>query len=203
MLFLVGQGIFLLVGNGLGTHGKNGFVCLRKPQARRRNRRRRARTHSITHGRKNVNPFLEGPRKAAGELATKDFVDVKIHALEVRLVRWIIETVFVAAGLLFAVLRFIPGPSSFFPGKPFPRCAKSRRGPLPDTSGKRTENCTSSLRCPVKGRFSTTTTLCASYPPLPFAQGTSAADDVLAGRCHECPATRGGRPYRSRQNERV
>ena len=91
MLFLVGQGIFLLVGNGLGTHGKNGFVCLRKPQARRRNRRRRARTHSITHGRKNVNPFLEGPRKAAGELATKDFVDAKIHALELRLVRWIIR----------------------------------------------------------------------------------------------------------------
>ena len=43
-----------------------------------------------------------------GETATKDFVDAKISALEARLVRWIVGTVFASAGLLFAALRFIP-----------------------------------------------------------------------------------------------
>ena len=46
--------------------------------------------------------------KQRGEAATKDFVHREINALEVRLVRWIVGTVFAAAGLLFLALRFIP-----------------------------------------------------------------------------------------------
>ncbi len=49
------------------------------------------------------------------QLATKDFVraeisDVRaeISALEVRLVRWIVGTVFAGGGLLFVALRFVP-----------------------------------------------------------------------------------------------
>ena len=50
-----------------------------------------------------------------GDVATKDFVHAEISAvraeisaLEARLVRWIVGTVFAASGLLFAALRFIP-----------------------------------------------------------------------------------------------
>lgn len=49
------------------------------------------------------------------DVATKDFVRAEISAvrtemsaLEARLVRWIVGTVFAASGLLFAALRFIP-----------------------------------------------------------------------------------------------
>ena len=56
------------------------------------------------------------------QLATKDFVraeisDVRVEisdvraeisALEVRLVRWIVGTVFAGGGLLFVALRFVP-----------------------------------------------------------------------------------------------
>ena len=41
-------------------------------------------------------------------LATKDFVRAEISALEVRLVRWIVGTVFAGGGLLFVALRFVP-----------------------------------------------------------------------------------------------
>ena len=43
-----------------------------------------------------------------GDLATKDFVRAEISALEVRLVRWIVGTVFAGGGLLFVALRFVP-----------------------------------------------------------------------------------------------
>ncbi len=49
------------------------------------------------------------------DLATKDFVRAEIStirgemsALETRLVRWIVGTVFAASGLLFAALQLMP-----------------------------------------------------------------------------------------------
>ncbi len=42
-----------------------------------------------------------------GDLATKDFVDAKINALETRLVRWIVGAGFAFAALIVAALRLL------------------------------------------------------------------------------------------------
>lgn len=43
------------------------------------------------------------------ELSTKKSVHNKLSALETRLVRWIVVTVFSSMGILFAALRLFPG----------------------------------------------------------------------------------------------
>lgn len=64
-------------------------------------------------------PHAEAIANAIGtpqeDLATKDFVRAEIStvrgemsALETRLVRWIVGTVFAASGLLFAALQLMP-----------------------------------------------------------------------------------------------